>query len=158
MVWLSLLRSRARRNPKVKLNITVAPVRRIVGTLFSLKYHTKHLHKALETLIPFLTEVERTVLFFEAVDFYSKDASGTILECGPTLECIMKSLSLSSVAEAIRIISKDTNKVRGLAENYKYCSYGDKHFSNLVFLFTSRHSAPESIKYFMSHPGRSTKA
>lgn len=97
-------------------------------------------------LLPHLTEVERSIIFFEAVDFYAKDASGTVLECGPLLESVINSLSPKSLADAIRIISADSNKVRALSDNYKYCSYGDKHFTNLVFLFTSRHANPNCIK------------
>ena len=128
------------------MNLTSAPTRRIVPTLFTLKHHSKHLQNAYKVLLPHLTEVERTILFFEAVDFYAKDASGTVLECGPLLESIISSLSPSVLSEAIRVISKDTNKVRALSENYKYCSYGDKHFTNLLFMFTSLHASPDCIK------------
>ena len=82
----------------------------------------------------------RMMIFYEVMLFYSTETAGRIIDTAELVDKLIKTMGNKEIVEAVWAYSRDESRVKALIENYRYCSYGDKHFTSLLFLFTSKHS------------------
>lgn len=124
---------------------------RTYATLFSFEFFDSSMAQLLIRHFGSLEKGERLMLFFDLLEFYAKDTSGRFNE--PEFQELsrltissLKSLQEQELRAVIGSLSDNELLMKSLVDNYKYCSFGDKQYTHVMFLFLSNFAKFDTAK------------
>lgn len=121
------------------------------ATLFCFEFFDSIMAQILIRFFSSLDKGETLILFFDLVEFYSKDTSGKFnepefQELSRLIISSLKSLDEEEVRVIVGALSDNELLMKTLVDNYKYCSFGDRQFTGVMFLFVSNYAKFEIAK------------